>query len=148
MRISLGLTSLFLQRRLPWESTLQLTLTLALVNPALWYILDRTRIGLAFSFITTTLITSFIFLSNPDVLPKPALLATSTSLLNSSSSGTHIPSSSSSAEEKFAGVISYDHLATATWVGSVIFCSCICFGGIGRRSAVLEEWGWGVRTRS
>jgi hypothetical protein len=45
-------------------------------------------------------------------------------------------------EELFAGMVSYDNLATATWVGSVIFCSCICFGGIGRRLAVLDEWGW------
>jgi len=41
----------------------------------------------------------------------------------------------------FAGVVSYDNLAVVTWVGSVLFCSCVCFGSIGRRLAVLEESG-------
>ena len=126
------------KRRLPWQSTLQLTLTLALVNPALWYILDRSRNGLSFSLITTSVLTSCIFLSNPDVLPSPALPYTA--------NATHPPSSASGRiqpyqQELFAGLVSYDNLATATWVGSVVFCSCICFGGIGRRLAVLDEWG-------
>lgn len=45
-------------------------------------------------------------------------------------------------QELFAGVISYENLAVVTWVGSVLFCSCVCFGSIGRRLAVLEESGW------
>ncbi|PSN65654.1 hypothetical protein BS50DRAFT_497131 [Corynespora cassiicola Philippines] len=132
----------FAIRRLPWQSTLQLTLTLALVNPALWYILDRSKPGLSFSLIVTSVVTSFIFLSNPDVLPSPSLPATSNS--------THYPSASSSAaaaaaaaataadQELFAGVVSYESLAVVTWVGSVLFCSCVCFGSIGRRLAVLD----------
>jgi hypothetical protein len=127
----------FAIRRLPWQSTLQLTLTLALVNPALWYILDRSRNGLSFSLITTSILTSCIFLSNPDVLPSPALPATTNATHSSSSATAHRQ------DELFAGMVSYDNLATATWVGSVIFCSCICFGGIGRRLAVYEEVGKG-----
>ncbi|KAF2652248.1 hypothetical protein K491DRAFT_605262 [Lophiostoma macrostomum CBS 122681] len=125
----------FAIRRLPWQSTLQLTLTLALVNPALWYILDRSRNGLSFSLITTSILTSCIFLSNPDVLPSPALPATMNATHSSSSATSHRQ------DELFAGMVSYDNLATATWVGSVIFCSCICFGGIGRRLAVFDESG-------
>jgi hypothetical protein len=131
------------QRRLPWQSTLQLTLTLALVNPALWYILDRSKPGLSCSLIVTSVLTSFIFLSNPDVLPSPSLPATTnaTQLPTSSSS---LPGRSAPAnvrDELFAGVVSYDNLAVVTWVGSVLFCSCVCFGSIGRRLAVLEESG-------
>jgi hypothetical protein len=132
-----------LQRRLPWQSTLQLTLTLALVNPALWYILDRSKPGLSCSLIVTSVLTSFIFLSNPDVLPSPSLPSTT--------NATQLPASSSSLpsklapavmkDELFAGVVSYDNLAVVTWVGSVLFCSCVCFGSIGRRLAVLEESG-------
>lgn len=126
----------FAIRRLPWQSSLQLTFTLALVNPALWYILDRSKLGFSFSLITTSIITSLILFSNPDVLPSPALLATA--------NATHAPASArpgaSYHEELFAGVISYDTLATVTWVGSVIFCSCVCFGGIGRRLAILDDW--------
>ncbi|KAF2474690.1 uncharacterized protein BDR25DRAFT_280151 [Lindgomyces ingoldianus] len=124
----------FAIRRLPWQSTLQLTLTLALVNPALWYILDRSKPGLSFSLIVTSLLTSFIFLSNPDVLPSPALPATTNS--------THLPSGAQGIQEElFAGVVSYESLAVVTWVGSVLFCSCVCFGNIGRRLAVQDEWG-------
>ncbi|KAF2785912.1 hypothetical protein K505DRAFT_261043 [Melanomma pulvis-pyrius CBS 109.77] len=129
----------FAIRRLPWQSTLQLTLTLALVNPALWYILDRSRPGLSVSLMVTSVLTSFIFLSNPDVLPSPSLPATTNS--------THLPSGARARvhehqEELFAGVVSYENLAVVTWVGSVLFCSCVCFGNIGRRLAVLDEWTW------
>ncbi|KAF2707120.1 hypothetical protein K504DRAFT_458576 [Pleomassaria siparia CBS 279.74] len=127
----------FAIRRLPWQSTLQLTLTLALVNPALWYILDRSRTGISVSLTITSILTSFIFLSNPDVLPSPSLPATTTN-------STHVPSSNMHAhqEELFAGVVSYENLAVVTWVGSVLFCSCVCFGNIGRRLAVLDGGSW------
>ncbi|ORY16291.1 insulin-induced protein-domain-containing protein [Clohesyomyces aquaticus] len=123
----------FAIRRLPWQSTLQLTVTLALVNPALWYILDRSKPGLSFSLVVTSLLTSFIFLSNPDVLPSPALPATTNS--------TQLPSARTGVDQElFAGVVSYETLAVVTWVGSVLFCSCVCFGNIGRRLAVLDDW--------
>ncbi|KAF2749367.1 hypothetical protein M011DRAFT_456850 [Sporormia fimetaria CBS 119925] len=129
----------FAIRRCPWESTLQLTLTLALVNPALWYILDRTRNGGLFALISTSILTSIIFLSNPEVLPSPALSAANANATSSLSSSSKVDTSVG--EKRFAGVIGYEHLATATWVGSVIFCSCVCFGGIGRRLAVFGERG-------
>lgn len=43
------------------------------------------------------------------------------------------------AQALFFGMISYEELAVVTWVGSVLFCSCVCFGSIGRRLAVLDE---------
>ena len=119
------------QRRLPWQSTLQLTLTLALVNPALWYILDRSKPGLSFSLIVTSILTSLVFLSNPTALPSPSISA--------STNATHAPSIPNHRPDLFAGIISYDNLAVVTWVGSVLFCSCVCFGSIGRRLAVLES---------
>jgi hypothetical protein len=129
----------FAIRRLPWQSTLQLTLTLALVNPALWYILDRSKPGLSVSLTVTSILTSFIFLSNPDVLPSPSLPATTnTTQIPSINSHTH----TQGRPELFAGIVSYENLAVVTWVGSVLFCSCVCFGSIGRRLAVLEESGW------
>ncbi|KAJ4380197.1 hypothetical protein N0V86_004506 [Didymella sp. IMI 355093] len=123
----------FAIRRLPWQSTLQLTLTLALVNPALWYILDRSKPGLSFSLIVTSILTSVMFLSNPTALPSPSVPP--------SSNATHAPSIPHPRPDLFAGIISYDNLAVVTWVGSVLFCSCVCFGSIGRRLGVLES-GW------
>lgn len=123
----------FAIRRLPWQSTLQLTLTLALVNPALWYILDRSKPGLSFSLIVTSILTSLMFLSNPTALPSPSAPAVT--------NATHAPSILNHRPDMFAGIISYDNLAVVTWVGSVLFCSCVCFGSIGRRLGVLES-GW------
>ena len=121
------------QRRLPWQSTLQLTLTLALVNPALWYILDRTKPGFSYSLLVTSVLTSCIFLSDPDILPSPSLPATV--------NGTSTPSAArmQGQQDMFVGVVSYDTLAVVTWVGSVLFCSCVCFGSIGRRLAVWDH---------
>ncbi|KAL5391415.1 hypothetical protein DPSP01_001284 [Paraphaeosphaeria sporulosa] len=123
----------FAIRRLPWQSTLQLTLTLALVNPALWYILDRTKPGFSYSLLVTSILTSFIFLSDPNILPSPSLPATV--------NGTHTPSAArmQGQQDMFVGVVSYETLAVVTWVGSVLFCSCVCFGSIGRRLAVWDH---------
>ncbi|KAF1974095.1 hypothetical protein BU23DRAFT_553757 [Bimuria novae-zelandiae CBS 107.79] len=127
----------FAIRRLPWQSTLQLTLTLALVNPALWYILDRTKPGFSYSLLVTSVLTSCIFLSDLDILPSPSLPATT--------NGTHTPSAAGIQGEQnmFVGVVSYETLAVVTWVGSVLFCSCVCFGSIGRRLAVWDHNKWG-----
>ncbi|EOD45229.1 putative insig domain-containing protein [Neofusicoccum parvum UCRNP2] len=38
-------------RKLQWQSTLQISLTLALVNPALWYLLDRSKPGFTLSML-------------------------------------------------------------------------------------------------
>ncbi|KAF2196971.1 hypothetical protein GQ43DRAFT_466777 [Delitschia confertaspora ATCC 74209] len=136
----------FAIRKLPWQSTLQLTLTLALVNPALWYILDRSKTGFTVSILYTSLLTSFILLANPDVLPSPSLpvIMNSTRLSSVNSGGSDGNSGTGGGlgreGQLFAGVVSYESLAVATWVGSVLFCSCVCFGSIGRRLAVLGEW--------
>lgn len=122
------------QRRLPWQSTLQLTLTLALVNPALWYILDRSKPGLSLSLLVTSLLTSLMFLSDPTALPSPHAATAGNTTQEGRQRGSPAPGT-----ELFAGIISYENLAVVTWVGSVLFCSCVCFGSIGRRLAVLEK---------
>lgn len=129
----------FAIRKLPWQSTLQVSVTLSLVNPALWYILDRSRPGLALSTLVSITCTSILLLAKPDVVPSPAAHTNATGLpsVNPGSNGlngdTRVP-------ELFAGVVSYESLGVATWIASVLFCSCICFGNIGRRLAVLDEW--------
>jgi len=133
----------FAIRKLPWQSTLQVSVTLALVNPALWYILDRSKPGLTLSTIVSVILTSVLLLAKPDVVPSPAVLA---------SNGTRLPSASTvftgNANTEvppvalFAGLVSYERLGVATWIASVVFCSCICFGNIGRRLAVLDSTRW------
>ncbi|UPX17677.1 uncharacterized protein EKO05_0008018 [Ascochyta rabiei] len=128
----------FAIRRLPWQSTLQLTLTLALVNPALWYILDRSKPGLSFSLIVTSVLTSLIFLSNPTALPSPSGIAVG-NVTSADSARRQQQQQQQQQQHLFVGLISYNTLAVVTWVGSVLFCSCVCFGSIGRRLAVLEK---------
>ncbi|KAF2624374.1 hypothetical protein BU25DRAFT_160450 [Macroventuria anomochaeta] len=93
----------------------------------------RHKPGLSFSLIVTSIFTSLMFLSNPTALLSPSAPP--------DANATHAPSIPNHRPDLFAGIISYDNLAVVTWVGSVLFCSCVCFGNIGRRLALLEG-GW------
>ncbi|KIW94741.1 uncharacterized protein Z519_04718 [Cladophialophora bantiana CBS 173.52] len=95
----------FAVRRIPWQSTLQVALTLALANPVLWYLIDRSLPGFAFSAAVGITGTLVMLVVDPDFVPVPEI---------------HQPMAS----EKF-GVY--------TWLASILFCTCLCFGAIGRR---------------
>ncbi|KAL9618828.1 MAG: hypothetical protein Q9160_006487 [Pyrenula sp. 1 TL-2023] len=101
----------FAIRRLPWESTLQTSLTLALANPALWYLIDRTVTGITLSTAVGLVGTLLSSVTNPTVVPLPFSTA----------------------------AISHESVGRWTWIASVIFCSSICFGNIGRRLALSEN---------
>ncbi|KIW17628.1 hypothetical protein PV08_04823 [Exophiala spinifera] len=95
----------FAVRRLPWQSTLQVALTLALANPFLWYLLDRSLPGFAFSAIVSVAGTLVLLLVDPNFVPVPAI---------------------------HQQVVS-DQFGVYTWLASILFCTSICFGAIGRR---------------
>jgi len=120
----------FAIRKLPWETTLQLSLTLSLANPLLWYLLDRTTSGLALSSAIGFVGTGVLVLTNPALIPAPTI---------------HVPSDTSHMASRIAanktgfaagpsGLASgsNENIAVATWIASVLFCSCVCFGNIGR----------------
>jgi amino acid permease len=113
------------QRKLPWTSTLQVSLTLALVNPVLWYIIDRSRAGFVFSATVGALGTSLLSLSNPALFPSPASASK-----NSTFSHQEIY------REPGGGYVKRESIEGAIWILSVLFCSCVCFGNIGRRLAL------------
>lgn len=121
------------QRKLPWQSTLQVSLTLSLVNPVLWYIIDRTKPG----FILSTVIGLAGMLAllgiNPEVVPSPAMSSSSSS---SSSAGGFSNTSAFIQEQGTVIGVSHETIAVGTWIASVLFCSCVCFGNIGRRLAL------------
>ncbi|KAK8158974.1 insulin-induced protein-domain-containing protein [Phyllosticta citrichinensis] len=139
----------FAIRKLPWQSTLQVSLTLALVNPALWYLLDRSKPGFTLSS-AVGLAGTFVLLllgeAAPVVIPAPPIVGA-----NVSASSNNAPSTTGPAALRwrrsmgmgnggagkeallFAAGPSYEQLGTATWFWSVLFCSCVCFGNIGRR---------------
>lgn len=117
------------QRRLPWESTLQLSLTLAMVNPFLWYLVDRSRAGFMLSGSVGLAGAAVLMSINPAIVPAPAVVGKGRT--NSRTQG-----NISSGADVTGGVLSLENIGAATWIASVLFCSCVCFGALGRRLAL------------
>ncbi|CAK7221056.1 hypothetical protein SCUCBS95973_004366 [Sporothrix curviconia] len=134
----------FAMRKLPWTSTMQASLTLALANPFLWYLLDRSKSGLllaaAFGFVGS----GALMVLNLDLMPNPGMHpgpyhAGYPGMGSSFGGNGAFPQNDSS---RGAAYGSLDASApavtaeTAIWMLSVLFCSCVCFGNIGRRLAL------------
>ncbi|KAK2834901.1 hypothetical protein FQN49_006802 [Arthroderma sp. PD_2] len=112
----------FAIRKLPWQSTTQVSLTLALVNPCLWYLIDRSKSGFALS--TAIALTGMM-----------ALLEMNPGIVNDAT-GASSTMNDTVFKSGLAGLdISQGELAVGTWIASVLFCSCVCFGNIGRKLA-------------
>ncbi|KAK5653136.1 hypothetical protein OQA88_9235 [Cercophora sp. LCS_1] len=136
----------FAIRKLPWTSTMQVSLTLALANPFLWYLIDRSKPGFLLSAAVGVAGSAVMMGWNPDVMPAP------TGLLSSSShSGMYNNGTSYEGDNiVLGGLARLETVETGIWMLSVLFCSCVCFGNIGRRLALngaastRGRWG-GVR---
>lgn len=50
------------------------------------------------------------------------------------------------AEFAFATGITQEGIAVRTWVASVLFCACVCFGNIGRQLAIGGAKGEALKT--
>jgi len=128
----------FAIRKLPWSSPLQLTLTLALVNPFLWYLIDRTPTGFTLSTIMGTLGTATILFINPTLVPSPTdHIPTSANAASTLTNHTAEPAAVAGGASVgngvlLGGLLSYESVGVATWLASVLFCACVCFGSIGR----------------
>ena len=118
----------FAIRKLPWQSTLQVSLTLALVNPVLWYLVDRSKPGFILSTFVGLLGTAIVFGVNPDIVPSPATPSPKAGVGTSATFGGR--------RGLHSGLISNETIGVSTWVASVLFCSSVCFGNIGRRLAL------------
>jgi len=114
----------FAIRRLPWQSTLQVSLTLALVNPVLWYLVDRSKPGFILSTLVGIAGTAIAFGVNPGIVPSPATPSPRAGTGNVSFEGMN------------GGLITNESIGVMTWISSVLFCSSVCFGNIGRRLAL------------
>lgn len=116
------------QRRLPWQSPLQLSLTLALANPAIWYLLDRT--GPCFILATTVALTGtgLLLSINPDLIPSPH-----PSSLNSFANVANATANATKGQDLVLGAFTLESVGVATWIASVLFVSAVAFGNIGRR---------------
>ena len=116
----------FAIRRLPWQSTLQVSLTLALVNPVLWYLVDRSKPGFILSAFVGIAGTIIAYGVNPQIVPSPATSSPSANIANVSYGGISLGDS----------LITNESIGVMTWISSVLFCSSVCFGNIGRRLAL------------
>jgi len=117
----------FAIRKVAWASTLQVSLTLALVNPLLWWLIDRSKPGLFLSAVVGLTGSVLLLGVNPDIMPAPTHVALGNFSLGQD--GDHdLP--------VLGGLARQETLETGVWMLSVLFCSCVCFGNIGRRLAV------------
>ncbi|KAK7415124.1 hypothetical protein QQX98_006156 [Neonectria punicea] len=118
----------FAIRKVAWASTLQVSLSLALVNPLLWWLIDRSKPGLVLAAAVGLTGSVFLLGVNPDMMPTP--------------SGHRFGNASATGAAPHDDLLTLGGLArqetveTGVWMLSVLFCSCVCFGNIGRRLAM------------
>ncbi|KAG6021777.1 hypothetical protein E4U41_002401 [Claviceps citrina] len=128
---------IFAIRKLAWDSTLQVSATLALVNPLLWWLIDRSKPGFVLSAAVGLTGSVLLLGVRPNVLTSaPLALAgrNGSMSLDDEASG-------------LSGMASQEAVETGIYVLSVLFCSCLCFGNIGRRltwNKTSGRWG-GIR---
>ncbi|KAH7041022.1 insulin-induced protein-domain-containing protein [Microdochium trichocladiopsis] len=120
----------FAIRKLPWNSTLQLSLTLAMVNPVLWFLIDRSTPGFLVSS-AVGLAGSVVLLGlKPEMVATPAGSSYNTMMSydqQQNASNVHLDTL------LLGGWADQRTLETGIWMLSVLFCCALCFGNIGRR---------------
>ncbi|KAI1327886.1 hypothetical protein F5Y16DRAFT_370596 [Xylariaceae sp. FL0255] len=116
----------FAIRKLPWDSTLQVSLTLALVNPLLWFLIDRSTPGFVASSLVGLAGSSVLGGLQSKMVPVPAMAFRGLIGANNASA-VHAPSTN-----LLGSLANQEAVATGIWTINVLFCCCICFGNIGR----------------
>jgi hypothetical protein len=100
--------------------------TLALANPVLWYLVDRSKTGFLLSTVVGVGGTLALLGINPDIVPSPA----------AASPRAHLTGNDSVLDIASSRFPTNESIGMWTWIASVLFCSCVCFGNIGRRLAL------------
>jgi len=118
-------------RKLPWESTTQASATLALVNPVLWYLIDRSITGFWLSAFIGIFGTSILVGINPSFIVPAMIPSTSTIARGAFGNGLLLSDVGDMGSTEFIGVV--------TWIASVLYCSSVCFGNIGRLLVKIDK---------
>ncbi|GAP89206.1 putative insig domain-containing protein [Rosellinia necatrix] len=125
-------------RKLPWDSTLQVSLSLALVNPALWFLIDGSMSGFIVSSAVGVAGSALLTSLHPDMVPVPAMLSSHSELYGGA--GTlHSNTSTRYADAQpmiLGGLASEQTIAIGIWTLNVLFCCCVVFGNVGRWLAI------------
>lgn len=129
----------FAIRKLPWQSTLQLSLTLALANPALWYLVDRSPPGFILSAVFSLTGTAVLLGINPALVPSPSPAQVLHAHVAKHAGVNATAQALTPGEQMAPGYLSQESVGVATWIASVLFVSSVCFGNIGRRLAPRER---------
>ncbi|KAI1773672.1 insulin-induced protein-domain-containing protein [Hypoxylon cercidicola] len=130
----------FAIRKLPWDSTLQVSLTLALVNPVLWFLIDRSVPGFLLSAVVGIFGSAILMGLQPEMVPTPTNPSGSGFLGYGWEYGINATAGGSGLVQPqkefvlFGGhlTVGQETVATGIWMMSVLFCCCVCFGNIGR----------------
>jgi len=116
---------------------MQVSLTLGLVNPFLWWLIDRSVSGFLLSSVVGLTGSALLLGLGPGMMPAPAHAL---GQYRNASNGT-----GAAGPLVLGGLAKQDTVEMAIWVLSVLFCSCVCFGNIGRRLALGKSargrWG-------
>ncbi|GES62527.1 INSIG domain protein [Aspergillus terreus] len=116
----------FAMRRTPWASTTQASATLALTNPVLWYLIDRTITGFVMSTVVGVAGMGILLKLWPELVPASA---NGTPAVPPLLNGTLW-------DYGLATGVTQESIAVRTFVASVLFSACVCFGNIGRQLAI------------
>lgn len=109
---------------------MQVSMTLAMVNPFLWYLIDRSKSGFLLSAAVAWAGSVILMGFNPDIVPAPSGFSSEFLSRN------HTGNSGGGEPLMLGGLATQKTIETGIWVLSVLFCSCVCFGNIGRRLAL------------
>ncbi|KAI0540791.1 insulin-induced protein-domain-containing protein [Xylaria digitata] len=126
-------------RKLQWDSTLQLSLSLALVNPALWFLIDGSMPGFIVSSAVGLTGSALLTSLHPEMVPVPAMLSSSShsGLYNPGAIHSNASTHYSNVEPMLlGGLASQQTLAMGIWTLNVLFCCCVVFGNVGRWLAI------------
>ena len=124
----------FAIRKLPWQSSLQLSLTLALANPAVWYLIDRSAPGFILASIAALTGTAVLIGINPTLVPSPSPAEVLRGHV-ARHGGANGSANAVDSDSLVLGFFNQESVGIATWIASVLFVSSVCFGNIGRRLA-------------
>jgi hypothetical protein len=115
-------------------------MALALVNPFLWYLIDRSKPGLLLATAVGLGGSAILMGLRSDMVPKPAASYSWSSSEPSYDFAANLTSSPGQASHSppmvLGGLASQETVENGMWTLSILFCCCVFFGNIGRRLAL------------
>lgn len=117
-------------RKLSWTSNFQASLALTIVNPVLWYLFDRSRPGFLLSTLVGFSGTALL------LLLKSKFIVTLTDQTPLIIKNSNLLQAKVETNPILLSLVDGENLEDSIWILSILFCSCVCFGTIGRRLAI------------